>query len=348
MLSITQGVTINLKEGWSEDGFGTRDTISGIETIHGTSFGDTIYGSENYERYFVNGGNNTINSGGGGDRASYAPGRGASTDFELTYIDGSVHVKGENTLDILKNISSIEFMDDSKIFTVDNDNGNIKELVKLVIDGIGTDEDDIIDASKLDSDIRNIYPGKGNDTVTNATSNHTIASGPGEDTISGEKFGYALWNATQSVTINLKEGWSEDGFGTRDTISGIETIHGSSYGDTIYGSENYEKYFVNGGNNTIDGGGGGDRASYAPGRGASTDFEITYIDESVHVKGENTLDILKNISSIEFMDDSKIFNVSYFSSPIKAKLSYKPYTFYDSTIAPEYTYAGVTTKAQLV
>ena len=108
----------------------------------------------------------------------------------------------------------------------------------------GTDEDDIIDASELDSDIGNIYPGKGNDTVTNATIMHTIVSSPGEDNISGEKFGYALWNATQAVTINLKEGWSEDGFGTRDTISGIETIHGSSYGDTIYGSENYERYFV--------------------------------------------------------------------------------------------------------
>ena len=173
----------------------------------------------------------------------------------------------------------------------------------------GTDEDDIIDASELDSDIGNIYPGKGNDTVSNATIMHTIVSSPGEDNISGEKFGYALWNATQAVTINLKENWSEDGFGTRDTISGVETIHGSAFGDTIYGSENYERYFVNGGNNTIDGDGGYDRASYAPGRGPSTDFEITYIDGSAHVKGQNTLDILTNISTIEFMDDSKIFSV---------------------------------------
>ena len=142
----------------------------------------------------------------------------------------------------------------------------------------GTDEDDIIDASELDSDIGNIYPGKGNDTVTNATIMHTIVSSPGEDNISGEKFGYALWDATQAVTINLKENWSEDGFGTRDTVSGIETIHGSRFGDTIYGSENYERYFVNGGNNTIVGDRGYDRASYAPGRGPSTDFEITYIE----------------------------------------------------------------------
>ena len=34
----------------------------------------------------------------------------------------------------------------------------------------GTDDDDIIDASELASDINRIYPGKGNDTITNATS----------------------------------------------------------------------------------------------------------------------------------------------------------------------------------
>ena len=94
-----------------------------------------------------------------------------------------------------------------------------------MVDYLGTDDDDIIDASELASDIGNIRSGEGNDTITNATGKHTIVSSPGEDNISGEKFGYALWNATQAVTINLKENWSEDGFGTRDTVSGIETIH---------------------------------------------------------------------------------------------------------------------------
>ena len=212
----------------------------------------------------------------------------------------------------------------------------------------GTDDDDIIDASELSSDIGNIYPGGGNDTITNATSLHTVVSSPGEDTISGENTNYALWQATQSVTINLKEGWSEDGFGGRDSVSGIETVHGTRFGDTFYGTENYERFFANGGNNTIDGGGGSDKVSYAPGRGASTDYEISYVDGTIHVKGENTLDIIKNVSTIEFMDDSKIIDATFFSNPIKAKLTYTSYKFYDDTIAPEYTYAGVTTEAQLV
>ena len=66
----------------------------------------------------------------------------------------------------------------------------------------GTDEDDIIDASELPSNITNIYPGKGNDVITNARSGQTVVSSPGEDTISGSNFDYALWDAEQAVTIN--------------------------------------------------------------------------------------------------------------------------------------------------
>ena len=121
-------------------------------------------------------------------------------------------------------------------------------------DYIGTDEDDIIDASELDSDIGNIYPGKGNDTVTNATIKHTIISGPGEDNISGINFKYAVWNAEQKVTINLQEGWAEDGFGTKDTISGVNTVSGNSYGINFYLTSAYSS-FVNGGDNYIESGG---------------------------------------------------------------------------------------------
>jgi|TARA_B110000240_G_C13391651_1_gene407055 hypothetical protein len=59
----------------------------------------------------------------------------------------------------------------------------------------GTDEDDIIDASALDSNVDKIYPGKGNDTITNAKSGQTIISSPGEDTLSGTNYDYALWQA---------------------------------------------------------------------------------------------------------------------------------------------------------
>ena len=208
----------------------------------------------------------------------------------------------------------------------------------------GTDEDDIIDASELASDINHIYPGKGNDTVTNAKSGQTIISSPGEDTLSGTNYDYALWQAEQAVTINLKEGWAEDGFGTRDNVSGIVTIHGSSFGDTIYGTENFERFFANGGDNIFNGGGGGDKIAYAPSPGReSTNYTITKVDNEVHIIGPNTKDIVTGVRFIEFMEDNKTIDLSYLlnDSGLKASLQGKVYSFYDDTLTPPYTYSGV-------
>ena len=208
----------------------------------------------------------------------------------------------------------------------------------------GTDEDDIIDASELASDINHIYPGKGNDTVTNAKSGQTIISSPGEDTLSGTNYDYALWQAEQAVTINLKEGWAEDGFGTRDNVSGIVTIHGSSFGDTIYGTENFERFFANGGDNFFNGGGGDDKIAYAPSPGReSTNYTITKVDNEVHIIGPNTKDIVTGVRFIEFMEDNKTIDLSYLlnDSGLKATLQGKVYSFYDDTLTPPYTYSGV-------
>ena len=110
-------------------------------------------------------------------------------------------------------------------------------------DYLGTDDDDIIDASELPSDVTNILPGEGDDTVINAGSQHTIKSCPGNDNISGKNTDYLIWRGNDGATINLKEGWSDDGYGTRDQLSGIQTIHGSGKGDIFYGTSEYENIF---------------------------------------------------------------------------------------------------------
>jgi hypothetical protein len=207
-------------------------------------------------------------------------------------------------------------------------------------DYFGTDEDDIIDASKLDSDVGRINPGKGNDTVTNLKSGQTVVSSPGEDTISGSNFDYAFWYAEQGVTINLKEGWSEDGFGTRDTISGVITIHGSGFGDTFYGTDNYEKFFANGGDNILNMGVGNDRISYTSSRGDSTDFTITKVGDEIHIVGPNTKDIMIGGRYIEFMGDNKIIDTQYLDRPIISKYTKLIHSFEDSTKTEVYIYAG--------
>ena len=214
----------------------------------------------------------------------------------------------------------------------------------------GTDEDDIIDASTLDSDVGRIYPGKGNDTVTNLKLGQTVVSSPGEDTISGSSFDYAFWDAQQSTTINLKEGWADDGFGTRDTISGVITVHGSGYGHNVYGTTADERFFANGGNNFFDGGGGTDKISYAGGN--SKNYKVTKIGDEVHIEKISglfrTIDKVKEVRYIEFMEDNKIIDMNYEDSLLKAENIKTIYSFLDNTMAPEYTYAGKTTPANLV
>ena len=210
----------------------------------------------------------------------------------------------------------------------------------------GTDEDDIIDVSELDSDIGNIYPGKGNDTVTNATSKHTIISGPGEDNISGINFKYAVWNAEQKVTINLQEGWAEDGFGTKDTISGVKTVSGSGYGINFYGTSSNEDIFVNGGDNYIESGGGEDTVIYY--NKSSSDYSVSLVGDEIHIQGSSTLDKLKDVRYIEFREDNKIIDTNYYTNPLQANEKEIIYQFSDSTKNESYVYAGVERKADLI
>ena len=218
-------------------------------------------------------------------------------------------------------------------------------------DYFGTDQDDIIDASEIVlTGVVNIYPKNGNDIITNATSQHNIVASPGEDSISGKNTGYALWQSRQNSTVNLKEGWAEDGFGFRDSLSGVTIVHGSSNGHIIYGSEANEVFFANGGNNIFEGGGGEDKILYAGGN--SEDYKITKVGDEFHIEKLNgfikTIDKVKNVRFIEFMGDNKLIDTNYEDASLKAENIKIIYSFSDNTLAPEYTYAGVTTPAKLV
>jgi len=210
----------------------------------------------------------------------------------------------------------------------------------------GTDEDDFIDASELPSDVTGILPGKGDDTVINAGSQHTINSGPGNDNISGKNTAYLLWRGNEGATINLKEGWSDDGYGTRDQLSGVETIHGSGKGDIFYGTSRYEKYFAIGGDNILYMGGGDDKVSYPAGN--SEDYTISLVGEEIHVIGPQFKDIIVGGRYIEFMDDNKIIDTSYLTNNIQSEEIKVIYSFTDNTMTEEYTYAGVTNPPQLI
>src|SRR5262245_1256296 len=76
----------------------------------------------------------------------------------------------------------------------------------------------------------------GNDTLDGADGNDRLYPGPGNDTVKGGTGtdAIAFVDALAAVTVDLASGFA-DGNGEHDTISGIENVLGSVYGDHIYG-----------------------------------------------------------------------------------------------------------------
>ncbi len=91
----------------------------------------------------------------------------------------------------------------------------------------------------------------------------TAIGGPGNDIIEkiptpGESWrtvGVAYWGSPTGVRVDLQGGWAEDGYGGRDTLIGVDQIHGAGH-DWFNGNSNDNMFWGNGGNDTVNGGAG--------------------------------------------------------------------------------------------
>jgi T1SS-143 domain-containing protein len=101
----------------------------------------------------------------------------------------------------------------------------------------------------------------GNDTLDGGTGNDILAGGLGNDTLIG---GTGVDTATYidigaSVTVSLNTGAQQNTGGAGlDTLSGIENLIGSNFGDTLTGNGSANVLFGAGGNDTLVGLGGDD------------------------------------------------------------------------------------------
>ena len=188
---------------------------------------------------------------------------------------------------------------------------------------------------------------EGDDQVT-LTEWQIFVSGPGNDSVTGTqgRGGYGLWYATSRPTVDLSQGYALDGFGGRDTLSGIDTVHMSSLGGTMIGSAAAETLFIFGGNNTVDMGAGNDTVRYHEKQ--SADYTLNLVNGVVEVKNlkTGTLDTIKGVETFLFADKS--VSSAYLAAPLRANFQYQAYSFVETTIAPPYTYAGVSSPGGLL
>ena len=294
------GINVNLATGIAaNDGFGGQDTINitgntfrPIE-IRATNFSDTIVGSFRNETFILQGGNDTLD-GGGGNRDNVRFDRSEMTSGVTVDLAAGTATGFWNGVAFAHTLSNIEEVRGSRDFgdvirgdgmdndlrgrggddrlegrdgddTLRGDEGNDTLIGGLGRDNLrGGDGNDVLDASQGDSASEGwgdfVEPGLGNNTILgNAT---IYAAGEGIDIFYGDLSG--IGGLTFTVGAN--------GSGTvvsgtpgqvNDTFTYVHYFIGSQDADSMTGSANsWEGWQGRGGNDTIDGGAGFDRLDY--------------------------------------------------------------------------------------
>nr|WP_283825364.1 calcium-binding protein [Bradyrhizobium diazoefficiens] len=201
-----------------------HDTFTGVNSVSGSAFADTLSGTANGDSFIGLAGNDIIDGRSGFDTAIYGFSSntisGINVDLAAGSVTGDVSV-GTDTLLSIEAVMGTNFAD------------------TFVATGFGTSS-----ANGGSNGPINQFQGMGGDDVIAGNGNTQIQFN----------------NATAGVAVNLATGdVNGDASVGHDTITGgVNSVFGSNFDDTIIGSNRDE--FLNGrdGNDTIRGGGGND------------------------------------------------------------------------------------------
>ncbi len=229
-------VTVNMTTGNVNDGQGGLDTLTNIVRVIGAAGTDTFLGSD----YAITG---TM-----ADNLAVQFFMGGAGNDTIT---GSA-LNGRMTI--------AEYTNSTSGVTVDLSTGT-------ATDGFGgTDTLNDVDGVR-GSAYGDALTGGSASTTSGGTLLEWFEGMGGDDTINGGA-GYDMasyQNATGAVNVNLATGTAtgDASVGT-DTLSNIEMVRGSAFGDVLTGSANAAGEFFEGkaGNDTIDGGAGFDRVDF--------------------------------------------------------------------------------------
>ena len=232
-------VTINLATGFASGGDATGDTFTSIEQVDGSAFNDILTGDAGVNELEGLDGDDTLRGGAGGDRlfggagsdeAEYIGSAAAVTINLTTGFAGGGDANGDT-------LSSIEEIDGSSFGDILTGDGAVNDL-----DGL--DGNDTLDGAG------------GNDLLDGGANDDVLRGGAGADVLTGNT-GLDTATYTESsagVVVNLVSSVGSGGNAQGDTLSGIENLTGSFFGDTLV---------ANGVANVLNGSAGFDTASYS-------------------------------------------------------------------------------------
>jgi Ca2+-binding RTX toxin-like protein len=232
--SSTAGVNVNLVTGVGTGGSAAGDSYSGIETLIGSVFDDTLtgdgasnlfLGSDGNDSLFGNGGSDFLTGGEGADIVDggsgydYAYYVNSTVGIDIDYLR-SFQIGGEAQGDQLTGIEGV----------------------------IGSYFADVLRGDSSDNYLAGFA---GDDILEGRGGEDALDGGAGFDTIT-----YA--NASGSVVVNLSAPSANTGEAAGDSFNSIEAIVGSAYNDTLVGDANANTLNGGGGDDVLKGGAGAD------------------------------------------------------------------------------------------
>jgi len=288
-LTAVAGVTVDVATGTAVGNVSVgTDHFAGVNAVRGSSFDDTLLGSDitaTFEQFEGRGGNDIIDGRGGLDRVIYNNDPATTSGITVNLAAGTV--MGDATVGI-DTLSSVEFVR-------------------------GTDFADTYSATG--------FGGSSTNAGSNGTFNEIEGMG-GNDSITGNgNTRIAFYNAADAVTVDLSSptpgilgstgvafataAGDLAGIGTDTIFGGVNSIAGSQFADTLLGSASTELFDGRSGNDSFDGRGGFDLALYgndpAVTSGISVNMAAGIVTGDAAV-GTDTLRAIESIRGTNFAD----------------------------------------------
>ncbi|WP_421903501.1 FecR domain-containing protein [Maridesulfovibrio sp.] len=276
-VDATGSVSVCLTDETSSGADG-HDSLSSIEGVFGSASGDSIYGNNGSNTLYGKDGVDTVSGYGGSD--TIVGGRGNDV------LDG-----GTGAASNVDFASYAEATDSVSVsLTSGSSSGADGEDTLSNFEGIiGSAHVDTLDG---DNSANTLLGNDGNDTLIGREGDDHLDGGEGIDSVS-----YA--GAGASVSVSLLDGTSTGAHGA-DTLSNVEGINGSPYGDTLTGDNTANTLCGNGGDDNLYGNGGSDTVSYVDASASVTVNLAT--NTATGADGNDTLSSIENVTGSSHAD----------------------------------------------
>lgn len=280
------------------------DTLTGVENVIGSDFGDNLTGDATYANKLEGGkGDDTLidaHTGDGIDTLLGGEGNDSITGYAGDKLEGGL---GEDTLIAFAALSNFVVVDLSKnLFT----EGKVKSTLVGLEHVTGSDAHDTLTGT---AGINKIIGNNGDDRIE-GLAGADILDGDGSNSPSAsDTVVYALSNA--AVTADLTQQGTKasandapavqkGGHAEGDKLYGFEHVVGSAFADTITGDANANIVEGGAGNDTLEGGadsGGGDTVSFSSATVAIT-FSLAAQSNTIAVNTGAGLDKISGFENL--------------------------------------------------